>query len=194
MNTPHPETAGGTIILLNGTSSAGKSTLARALQEQLDQPYLHVDGDYFWQLYPAVYFDRRPDEIYRVWRGRFLPACYRSLASLAGTGLNVIIDEVLTKPMTLTWLQEALKGYSVLFVGLHCGLEELERRERQRSDRRIGLARFQFPNIHIHGRYDVEVDTEHNDPVSCALQIKDQLTQQNSFTRFWQAVEQPLPD
>ena len=35
----------GHIILLNGTSSAGKSTLAKALQTLLSEPYLHVGID-----------------------------------------------------------------------------------------------------------------------------------------------------
>jgi hypothetical protein len=65
------------IILLNGTSSSGKSSLAKALQVVLDRPFLHIDGDYFWQVFPDGYFDDKPDEIYRPWRDQFLPACYR---------------------------------------------------------------------------------------------------------------------
>src|SRR6476469_9319477 len=36
----------GQIIYLNGTSSAGKTTLARALQDQLPAPYLYVSLEY----------------------------------------------------------------------------------------------------------------------------------------------------
>lgn len=39
----------GSIVLNNGTSSAGKSTLARALQEAMDEPYLHTGIDHFFQ-------------------------------------------------------------------------------------------------------------------------------------------------
>ena len=39
--------ATGTIIFLNGTSSAGKTTLARTLQELMDEPYQHVALDQF---------------------------------------------------------------------------------------------------------------------------------------------------
>lgn len=35
----------GKIIILNGASSSGKSTLARQLQDLLDQPFLHVSSD-----------------------------------------------------------------------------------------------------------------------------------------------------
>src|SRR5215211_6631588 len=37
----------GRIILLNGASSSGKSALAKALQEALDEPFLHVSSDQF---------------------------------------------------------------------------------------------------------------------------------------------------
>jgi chloramphenicol 3-O-phosphotransferase len=184
----------GKIILLNGTSSSGKSTLAEALQSVLDEPYLHIDGDFFWQMFPGAYFDQRSDEEYRPWRGRFIPACYHAIATLSSQGLNVIIDEVLTKPRVLTWLQEALAGFEVVFVGLHCSVEVLERRERVRGNRSIGLARFQFPNIHIHGGYDIEVDSENNDPTSCAIEIKDVVENGRNFTKFHEAVEKPLPD
>jgi chloramphenicol 3-O phosphotransferase len=36
----------GKIILLNGASSAGKSTLARLLQQQLHEPFLHLSFDH----------------------------------------------------------------------------------------------------------------------------------------------------
>ena len=187
-------TSSGQIILLNGTSSSGKSTLAKALQGVLEQPYLHIDGDAFWQFFPDPYFDGRPDEEYRPWRNRFLPACYATCATYAHHGINVIIDEVLTKPMTLTWLQEALTGLDVVFVGLHCGLDELEQREQARGNRTIGLARFQYPNIHIHGAYDLEVNTELNNPYTCAQQIRTQLTAGLATSNFWLAVEKPLPN
>jgi len=41
----------GKIILLNGTSSSGKSTLLRGLQQVLSQPYLEMGLDKFiWML------------------------------------------------------------------------------------------------------------------------------------------------
>ena len=40
------------IIILNGTSSAGKSTLAKALQAKLDTPYLHAGIDNYIFMLP----------------------------------------------------------------------------------------------------------------------------------------------
>jgi chloramphenicol 3-O phosphotransferase len=41
------------IIYLNGPSSAGKTTLARALQERLPEPYLYLSIDTLIELMPS---------------------------------------------------------------------------------------------------------------------------------------------
>jgi chloramphenicol 3-O phosphotransferase len=46
----------GAIILINGSSSAGKTTIARALRRALDQPYLRIDDDNFRGMLPERYF------------------------------------------------------------------------------------------------------------------------------------------
>jgi chloramphenicol 3-O-phosphotransferase len=42
----------GQIIFLNGTSSAGKTTLAHAIQEESQQPYLLAGIDSFFAMVP----------------------------------------------------------------------------------------------------------------------------------------------
>ena len=54
---PPPSTLG-SIILLNGTSSAGKSTLAKAVQDVMDAPYLHLGIDLFFDALPQRYVAR----------------------------------------------------------------------------------------------------------------------------------------
>ncbi|HEX8916960.1 MAG TPA: hypothetical protein VF898_00515 [Chloroflexota bacterium] len=46
----------GNVVLLNGTSSAGKSTTARALQEVMDLPYVHTGVDHFLPRVPQQFF------------------------------------------------------------------------------------------------------------------------------------------
>jgi chloramphenicol 3-O phosphotransferase len=53
-------------------------------------------------------------------------------------------------------LLHVLADFDVFFVGIHCPLEELERRERLRGNRRIGEARADFEVTHTFGRYDFE--------------------------------------
>ena len=46
-------------------------------------------------------------------------------------------------------------------IGVHCALDELDRRERERGDRRLGEGRTHVTvdAIHTFGPYDLEVDT-----------------------------------
>ncbi|HNC07871.1 MAG TPA: hypothetical protein PLX14_04145, partial [Anaerolineales bacterium] len=65
-----------------------------------------------------------------------------------------------------------LSGESVWLVGVHCSLEELERREKARSDRQIGLAKEQMATIHNSVIYDIEIDTSILSLEECAMTIK----------------------
>ena len=154
----------GTIIVLNGASSAGKTTLARALQGVLAAPSLYVAGDTFVGMLPPGPFDA-PSYLAVM---ALLPAFAASAASL---GLNVVVDHLLS---TRTWLKECaehLAPHRAFLVGVRCSLEELERRERERGDRRVGAARAQLPFVHAHADYDVEVDTSAAPPEECARLI-----------------------
>jgi chloramphenicol 3-O-phosphotransferase len=51
--------AEGHIILLNGTSSAGKSTLVVTLQKALDKPYLNLSIDEYLDLLHALQLYKR---------------------------------------------------------------------------------------------------------------------------------------
>jgi chloramphenicol 3-O phosphotransferase len=46
----------GNIVVLNGTSSAGKTSIARALQQIMEAPYLHTGTDHFLPRVPAKFF------------------------------------------------------------------------------------------------------------------------------------------
>jgi len=52
----------GKIILINGTSSSGKSTLAKSLQKSLAEPFLHVQLDSYIEMLP-----RTDDWEFREW-------------------------------------------------------------------------------------------------------------------------------
>ena len=46
----------GNVVLLNGTSSAGKSSIARAMQIVMERPYLHTGVDHFLPSLPRWCF------------------------------------------------------------------------------------------------------------------------------------------
>jgi chloramphenicol 3-O phosphotransferase len=171
------EPVSGPVILLNGVSSSGKSTLARALQQLLDQPYLHANADVIKEMshgVPAA--DRSPPFA----RDLFMPRLYASIpsvfAALAAGGSHLIIEDVI-RPLQQRGYVQSFTAFDVLFIGIHCSLEELERRENARGDRVAGRARSQMEQglIHKLGIYDLVVDTTCQAPETGALQILDRL-------------------
>jgi hypothetical protein len=62
----------------------------------------------------------------------------------------------------LEWMErlvDLLSSTDVFFVGLHCPLPELERREQARGDRRAGEARADFRALRGFAEYDLELDS-----------------------------------
>ena len=167
----------GRVILLNGTSSSGKSTLLRALQARLDGAWLGVGIDSVVFALPRAYLDPPlwgevfryvPAEPgspapFRIETGelgmRLVEGLHRTVASLADAGLSVLVDHVLLEPGWLPDLVARLDGHEVLIVGVRCPLDVVEERERGRRDRTIGQAAAQHDIVHRGVSYDVEVDT-----------------------------------
>lgn len=181
----------GKIILLNGASSAGKTSIVRALQPILDEAYLEAGIDKFLFMLPHDYL-MKPHLWHNVigyekadngdllptvgWHGhQLMRGMHRSITALAQTGNNVVADHVLLHP---SWLDDCLQvfaGCDVLFVGVKCPLKVLEAREKDRGDRTLGQAAGQAGIIHHRCIYDLEVDTSQLSAAECAEQIKAQL-------------------
>ena len=187
----------GNIILLNGTSSSGKTGIAKALQEILDDYYVHTGIDHYMERVPAKFHllsDGKnpsategllwvsPDggkHISEIRIGpkafRLYSGMYRAYAALAAVGNNIIIDDVIYDPRVLKEAVGILYPFKVLFVGVMCPLEIAEQREQERGDRSLGLVRAFYDLVHAHGIYDLEVDTSVLTSLECANQIKNRL-------------------
>jgi chloramphenicol 3-O phosphotransferase len=165
--------AAGKVIIINGPSSSGKTTLALALQKQFDIPFIRFSFDLF--------LDHKAFPLDQIRDGRFSwdlmrPAVFRGihqcLPALATAGNNIIFDHIIeTKP----WLHNLISLISdldVFFVGLHCSLAELERREVQRGDRRTGEARQDFETVHSITSYDLELNCENTLDDNVAMLIQ----------------------
>ena len=149
----------GKIILLNGASSAGKSTLARSLQQQLPEPFMHWSFDHLRESNALPMARIRNGEL--DW-ARMRPAVFdgfhRSLSAFAKAGNNLIVDHIIEQEQWMADLVELLAPFDVFFVGVHCPLPELERRERLRDDRRPGEARRDFQSVPRFTEYDLDID------------------------------------
>ncbi|MGW4365114.1 phosphotransferase-like protein [Nocardia takedensis] len=186
--------AHGRVLFLNGTSSSGKTTLARAIQDVSDVPFVHWSIDTLFGLVPpnwgggrdgplsrdGFWYDRtgvdghgRPTVVIRygtVGRRMLRSACVAAAAFARG-GDHLVIDEMLLTPDLMSGWREALTGLDVHFVAVTCPLEVAEQRELPRRNPN-GLARGHFASVHAHGHpYDTTVDTTTADPVDLARTV-----------------------
>jgi chloramphenicol 3-O phosphotransferase len=155
----------GNVIVLNGTSSSGKTTLARAFQAQSTEVYLLCALDAFWDMTP-----------YKIPAGsKNFPnmklALAKSVRALAETGHNVIVDLVFCGEKTYGELTSELSGLKLIFVKINCPLDELTKRETARGDRAIGLAKSQYESIHEGVLYDLTINTLNTSPARCAQKL-----------------------
>ncbi|MET7290665.1 AAA family ATPase [Streptomyces griseoloalbus] len=171
----------GRIIFLNGTSSSGKSSIARELLRVLDDPHFHMPVDSFHAMRSRreIAADELPDVLHRTWKG-----FHRAVAGMAAAGNNVVVDHVLSEEWRLLDCLELFPARDVVLVGVRCSLEELQRREQARGDRPAGLAARQFEQVHAHGLYDIECDTTTSSATDCARQISAFLPQRPLPTAF----------
>lgn len=177
------------ILLLNGPGSAGKTTLARALQMQTREPFLHVAMDAFLEMQPPRH-DNHPDTFFWTTTddggaprtsfrtgplGAALMRGYRKcITALAAEGWNVIADDVATAEDWADY-RHRIAGFRLITIKVHAPLHILEARELARGDRMPGLARDQWQRVHAGIDYDFDVDTSVLSPEATARAICDQF-------------------
>ncbi len=177
------------VIFLNGASSSGKTTLAKALQMRLDEPYVFMAEDMFFSAFPQRQYAEADFMRYGM---RLYTGFTRSVRALVDCGNLVIVDTVAWVPGSLEAFVEALWDMPVCAVGVHCPLTVLEERERQRGDRGVGLARKQFDVVHANALYDVEINTAEMTQAQCMDRIVDvaqQLPSPHAFARMKQRAK-----
>ncbi|EFL00777.1 conserved hypothetical protein [Streptomyces sp. SPB78] len=180
------------VILLNGTSSAGKSSLAQEICAGLGRPSYLLAVDEFRRMRrgPDITAASLPGEIARTAAG-----FHRVIAGLAAAGHTLVVDHVLSNRARLRELLVLLPAEAVVFVGVRCPLDVVVRRERERGDRVVGTAAAQYSKVHAHRVYDVEVDTSRLTPAECAehvLATVEQPARPTAFTRLRAAMATEL--
>jgi len=150
----------GKIIFVNGASSSGKSTLCRALQATLDEPFWHFSIDHLsdTKVLPMQRV-KSGDFSWPDMRPAFFDGFHRCLPALAGAGNNLIVEHIIETPDWMDRLACLLSPFDTFLVRVHCPLAELERRELERGDRRIGEARQDYETIYAFGDCDIEIDS-----------------------------------
>ncbi len=176
------------VVVLNGVGSVGKSATARALQQIAAKPFLHVAMDGFLDMLPrrifgqpeGLVFERvedqgRPSIVIRSGPvvARAMRGMRHAVAAMAAQGNNVIVDDVMFGREQEEEYRALLSPFDLRFVGLFAPLDVLEARERERGDREIGLARWQYERVHRGIAYDLRIDTSEATALESARMICD---------------------
>lgn len=175
--------ASGQVILLNGPSSAGKSTLSLTLQQRLLAEHkrhcLVLAIDQLLQAAPGGY-----ESVLAGLAHTGLPLIetfHAAIAAAARAGAWVIVDHVIGEDAR--WVEDffaRLQGIPVLAVQVECDVRELQRREESRGDRQPDWPHAARQARHIYAALPAQlrVDTTRTSPELCAACILRQLRPQ----------------
>jgi len=146
-----------TIIFLNGTSSSGKTSIAKALQATLEEPYVYFSADIRKPMLPP-FRDGLGWDV-DVTLSNLRHGYYACISALNDCGNFVIADQAIEDPAWMIQCARTLVGRTAFLIGVRCPQEIAERRELERGDRTSGLVASQVDTVHRIGIYDLDVDT-----------------------------------
>ena len=191
--------APGRLIILNGASSSGKTTLASAFRDEraaAGEFWLLVGIDDFLSKVPAPWLDLglatgpgahaqdglrfvtsslgRELEIGASCR-RLLHAYHHAVAAAARSGLNVIVDDVVIDDGVLRDWLDVLDELEPTWVAVRCAPEITAAREVRRGDRPVGMTGTQTDSVHRSLRYAFEIDTGELTPGEALDELRGRL-------------------
>jgi chloramphenicol 3-O phosphotransferase len=172
------------VIVLNGASSSGKTSIVGELQRHLPRTFLAFGVDTLVDALPPaspaehsgiefaadgrVIVDERFAALEHAW--------HVGLAAMARSGVGVIFDDVfLSGAASQARLRSALDGLRTVWVGVHVDVDVAVAREAARLDRTVGMAASQAGVVHSGVQYDVDVDTTTASAAQCARSIIEYL-------------------
>lgn len=175
------------VIFLNGASSSGKTSLARALQEVWSGPLIYWSLDHVISQLPFSYtgkgeysregFELIDSAVVARDHGYLLndlSATY--VRQLSALEYDIVVDYVLLDEAMLRPFEDNLREIEVCFVGVDCRVDIISRRNEAREDRATGLSISQCDSVHFcRSRYDLDLDSSENPPHVLAKILLDHI-------------------
>lgn len=183
------------LIILNGSSSSGKTTLAQTLQEELDVPYQYLSLDQFRDGLPervrglnaptdsegASGLNVVPQQIdgqpaTRIEFGPFgekvLRVMRMTATQLVSDGVPTIVDDLFLTPSALQTYLDCCDYSKTWLIGVNCSVEVLAQRELNRTGRFPGTALEHHKRVHQDvEHYDLLLDTSEKTPLETAAEV-----------------------
>ena len=195
-----------TLIVLNGASSAGKTSIASALQDLWPRPLLVTGIDRFIGGWPRTFLNfpdeggtpAAPSVGLRVVPGLgpapswileagedfhdLMRLAHRNWATLKDGGVDQVVDHALFDESLRLDAADVLGD--AFWVGVTCDIEELVRRESIRGDRPQGFTSGTSAVVHLGMRYDLMVDST----TSTSEQLAELIAEAFAETSKWTSV------
>ena len=189
MNTP--TTKSGMVIIINGPSGVGKSSIIKAFQIKQKTPWLGTGIDHLYiGVLPPHFLDDKPEHHSVMYikttegkEGKMVTAVFgpegqkvikgmnRAIAAYAHAGNNVIADYIQYNQAWIADLKTTLHDVKVIWVGVTASLDSIEQREKKRGTSPEGHARSHYQTVHKGIEYDLMIDTDAVTPEQAADQI-----------------------
>lgn len=169
------------VIVVNGGSSSGKSTLTSVLQTTLPGDWLRLGVDVLVEACPPSLLSRQGLDLAENGSVSVGEAFSRvesfwmaGVARMAELGALVLVeDNFVSGPVAQQRWRQALKDIPTGWVGVRCAAATAASRERHRGDRIAGMAGRQADAVHVGIHYDLEVDTGRSTPTQLGERVRD---------------------
>lgn len=165
----------GRIIFLNGVTSAGKTSIVEALQNQEEIFFYVVANDLFQEMVGENYLRKN----YWKYLSEVIIMMYHTARLYSDMGKNVLIDGILVEREELRphyrQLLDILKDHPLDIVEIYCPLEICRQRNIIRGDRYETQSQEQYALMAENINYRTRVDTSIYSPEECAKKIIQEL-------------------
>ncbi len=190
----------GTVIILNGPSASGKSSIQKEFQYLMmpqlwiklgidnlfdkPMPDINLENIKFWQSPNPIRWiettkDKDQNSVITLFVGqegeKVAFGMNSAIAQYAKQGCNIIVDYIAYEKEWIDDLRVKLKNIKTLWVKVTIPLTVLEEREVARATSPQGHARSHYDFVYWDVDYDLEVNSDKESAVEIAQTIKEQL-------------------
>jgi len=191
----------GIIIVLNGPSCSGKTSIQKEFQrimmpelwvkiginnlfEQV-MPDIIIDTISFWQSSNSIRWIEKSEDAHGnplvtlhvgVEGEKVAYAMNSAIAGYAANGCNVIVDYVAYDKAWLADLEKKCASFKTYYVAVEIALDILEQREKMRGTFPVGYARSHYVGVYGDKKYDLVVKSGEDTVSEIAAQIRSYIT------------------
>jgi len=158
----------GIVLYLNGVTSTGKTTLAKAIQQKADVNFYTFSNDTFQQMISQKFLMRN----YWKYLSEAIIQAYQTAKLMSDNGINVIYDGMILEVDDIKPHYEKINAIfnnsPLKMIEVYCPLEICKQRNIERGDRRPNQSHEQNQIMARDVKYDISVDTSIYSPEKCA--------------------------